>query len=375
MNIHDHPITIVGAGVAGLAVARALSLRGAEVDICERRGEIGEVGAGLQVSPNGLRVIDGLGLGEALRDVAVQAEAVILRDGASGRQVLRLDLSRTGGETYFVHRARLIEVLARGAFDANVEFEMGTPVEPGERAAFVIGADGWRSRFRAAINGEETPFFTGQVAWRALIPDAGSPPVADVFMGPGRHLVSYPLAGGLRNIVAVEERGVWAEAGWNHRDDPGAVRAAFAGFGGPVPDWLAALDDVYLWGLFRHEVADTWFDEKAAILGDAAHPTLPFLAQGANMALEDAWVMAALLGQMPRAEALALYQAARRPRVSRVIEAANANARNYHLSGLTKFAAHTGLRIAGRVAPDAALRRFDWLYGYDATTEFPMANS
>lgn len=372
MSMHHLPITVAGAGVAGLAVARALSLRGAEVDICERRGEIGEVGAGLQVSPNGLRVIDGLGLGDALRDVSLRADAVILRDGASGREVLRLDLTGDAGGYYFIHRARLIEVLARGAFDANVEFEMGTPAEPGEHAGFAIGADGWRSRFRTAINGEETPFFTGQVAWRALIPDAGSPPVAEVFMGPGRHLVSYPLAGGLRNIVAVEERGVWAEAGWNQRDDPSAVRAAFAGFGGPVPEWLAALEEVYLWGLFRHEVAETWYNDHSVILGDAAHPTLPFLAQGANMALEDAWVLAALITQMPWADAMATYQAARHDRVTRIIEAANANARNYHLGGLTKFTAHTALRAIGALSPDAARRRFDWLYDYDATAEFPM---
>ncbi|MEL6644624.1 MAG: FAD-dependent monooxygenase [Pseudomonadota bacterium] len=371
MTLLDLPVTVVGAGVAGLAVARALGLRGAEVNLCERRGEIGEVGAGIQLSPNGMRVIDALGLGDQLRAVALRSEGVILRDGRTGREVLHLDLTGAPGDYYFVHRARLIEVLARGAFDTDVEFEMGTPLEPGESAGVVVAADGWRSRFRTALNGDETPFFTGQVAWRALIPDAGSEPVAEVFMGPGRHLVSYPLANGLRNIVAVEERGIWADAGWNHRDDPAAVRAAFAEFGGPVPEWLAQIDEVYLWGLFRHEVAARWHDDKNVILGDAAHPTLPFLAQGANMALEDAWVLAAHMDGPSPAEAFAAYQAARQDRVTRAIEAANANARNYHLEGLSQMAAHTALRAVNALAPERALRRFDWLYGYDAPAAYP----
>ncbi|MEO0655444.1 MAG: FAD-dependent monooxygenase [Pseudomonadota bacterium] len=371
MTLANQSISVAGAGIAGLTVGRALALRGAQVRICERRGDIGEVGAGLQISPNGVRVMDALGLGDALRDVSIRAEAVVLRDGHSGREVLHLDLAGVPGDYLFVHRARLIEVLARGAFDSGVDFAMGTPLTPDEAEGFVVAADGWRSRFREELNPGETPFFTGQVAWRALIPDSGSVPVADVFMGPGRHLVSYPLANGLRNIVAVEERDAWADAGWNHRDDPATVRKAFADFGGPVPGWLAQLDEVYLWGLFRHEVAARWHAFETAIIGDAAHPTLPFLAQGANLALEDAWVLAAQLDALPQREALAAYQTARKERVTRAIEAANANAQNYHLAGLPRFLGHAGLRAVNALSPDLARRRFDWLYGYDAPSVFP----
>jgi salicylate hydroxylase len=182
--------------------------------------------------------------------------------------------------------------------------------------------------------------------------------------------VSYPLAGGLRNIVAVDERRDWAEEGWQHRDDPANLRRAFARFGGQVPGWLERVGEVHLWGLFRHPVAARWQDGTRVVLGDAAHPTLPFLAQGANMALEDAWVLAAMLDRLPQAEALAAYEAARKPRVTRIVEAATANARNYHLSNpLVRGVAHGVLRLGGALAPAQALKRFDWLYGFDATRD------
>jgi salicylate hydroxylase len=371
-HLRGRQIGVIGGGVAGLAVARALALRGARVTLFEQAPAIAEVGAGLQVSPNGLRVIDALGLGAALRSVALAGRAVVLRDFRKGAQVLRIDLSRDGaaGDYLFVHRARLIEVLEAGAREAGVSLRLGARIVGGALPAdLTIGADGLHSGVRAALNGSAPPFFTGQVAWRALIAESsGAPPEAQVFMGPRRHLVSYPLAGGLRNIVAVEERRDWAEEGWHHKDAPDHLRRAFARFGGPVPGWLAQVDEVHLWGLFRHPVAARWQDGARAILGDAAHPTLPFLAQGANLALEDAWVLADCLDRMPQAMALAAYEAARRPRATRVIDAATANARNYHLANpLVRGAAHTVLRLGGALAPAQALRRFDWLYGHDVT--------
>ncbi|NCO17201.1 MAG: monooxygenase, partial [Alphaproteobacteria bacterium] len=183
----------------------------------------------------------------------------------------------------------------------------------------------------------------------------------------------YPLRGGtMRNIVAVEERPIWVEEDWNLKDDPMALRLAFAGFSPRVRGWLEAVDEVWLWGLFRHPVAPVWQRNLAqgavAILGDAAHPTLPFLAQGANMALEDAWVLAAALARPgDRAAALAAYQAARAPRCTRIVAAANSNARAYHLGSPIRDLAHLGLKLAGRLAPDLMLRRFDWIYGHDVT--------
>lgn len=387
MTLKNTEFTVLGAGVAGLAVATALAQRGAKVVVMEQADAIREVGAGLQISPNGLVVLRAFGLEAALTDVATRTQAIQLRDGYSGDEVLRLEVAklRPAQAFHLVHRADLIEVLRAGAEAAGVELQLLQRVEAvdlsgstprlvtatgAERAAgFVIGADGLQSKVRAALNGAVAPFFTHQIAWRALIaatPD--DPAVAEVHMGAGRHLVSYPLRGGtLRNIVAVEERRQWVEEGWNLRDDPLEMRLAFDGFSPRVQGWLEAATDVWLWGLFRHPVAKHWIGQNAAILGDAAHPTLPFLAQGANMALEDAWVLADCLDRLGLAAGLPAYQAIRQFRCARIVQAANGNAKAYHLRDPMRTIAHLGLRLGGAVAPGLALRKFDWIYGHDVT--------
>ena len=389
MNLRNQPVTVLGGGVAGLAGAIALAQRGAEVRLLEQADRISEVGAGLQITPNGAAVLSALGLGAELERVGHAAQAVCLRNGRDGAPVLRLDLVRGGHARgyHFVHRADLIAMLEAAARAAGVDIRLGQRVARVEHARdgltlhldggrgqlttpLLIGADGLHSRLRRALNPSAEAFFTGQVAWRAVIPESpGAPAEAEVFMGPGRHLVSYPLRGGrARNIVAVEARGTWTEEGWHHRDDPQALRQAFAGFGGPVPGWLARVEELHIWGLFRHPVAESWHTQNCAILGDAAHPTLPFLAQGANMALEDAWVLAETLAtRADPGDAFTAYQAARASRVRRIVAVANRNARAYHLRAPLRPLAHAILRLGARIAPNAALRRFDWLYDHDVT--------
>lgn len=365
--LNGRHVAIVGGGIAGLTAAVALARRGAAVDIHERAPRIAEVGAGLQLSPNAMRVLAALGLEPALAAVSLPSRAVQLRD-ARGRPVARLDLAahRPDGRFRLIHRARLVEVLAGAARAAGARLHLGADIATPPKAALLIGADGLHSRIRQSLNGKERPFFTGQTAWRAVIPDPDPRPEAQVFMGPRRHLVSYPLAGDLRNIVAVIERPDWQDEGWSLKDDPANLRAAFAGFGGPVQDWLSAVDQVNIWGLFRHDVAPRWQDGHKALIGDAAHPTLPFMAQGAVMAIEDAWILAACLDTVAdQGAALARYQALRRPRASRIVQAANANARNYHLTGAKRLAAHAALRLASRMAPGQLIGRFDWIYDYD----------
>ena len=391
-QIEGREVTVLGAGVAGLTVARALAMRGARVTVLEQAEVIREVGAGLQITPNGAAVLRALGLETRLNEVGPRAQAVHLCDGRDGSCVLRMDLARLRPDMgwHFMHRADLIDLLAEAARAAGVQIRLLQRVAQvdlsgqipvietavGERisAPLVIGADGLHSMLRPALNGASRPFFTGQVAWRAVIPgDPSDPAIAEVHMGDGRHLVSYPLRGGLlRNIVAVEERRDWVEEGWNLRDDPMALRLAFEDFGPRVTGWLEQVEQCWLWGLFRHPVAAVWGRALpkgcAAILGDAAHPTLPFLAQGANMALEDAWVLAQMLDKHgPGDAALAAYQSARAARCTRIVAAANRNARAYHLSGIGREIAHAVLRIGGRIAPGAGLARFDWVHGFDVT--------
>lgn len=377
MTLADKTVLILGGGIGGLAAAVALRDCGAEVTLLEQAGGFREVGAGIQISPNGARVLSALGVDPE----RMQARAVILRN-ASGDRVLRMDLPQTGAGFHLVHRADCVAALAARADGMVTRFNaQAVAVDPtagrvtlsnGDSLAadLVVGADGLHSVSRGALNGHAKPFFTGQVAWRALIPgNATDPAQTEVFMGPGRHLVSYPLRGGtLRNLVAVEERKAWAEEGWTHPDSPDNLRRAFAGFGGPVPGWLDQVTQVYLWGLFRHQVAATWHEGRAVLLGDAAHPTLPFMAQGANLALEDAFTLARALDRTPDLPAgLAAYQAARRARVVRVVEAANRNARNYHLRAPLAPMAHMALRLSQRFVPNAPLRQFGWIYDHDVT--------
>lgn len=368
-------VTIVGAGIAGLATAIAMVERGARVTVLEQAPAITEIGAGIQVSPNGLAVLDGLGLGQAARDRGQPIAAICLHDGLTGRLVTRLALDRTARPYLAFHRADLIDMLAAEARARDTTVLLSSMVA--DPAAFagadlLIGADGLHSIVRTALNGDDAPAFTGQIAWRALVAGQSDPAgEVRVFMGPGRHLVTYPLRGGaLVNIVAVEETATWTRESWSAVGDADTLRAAFAGYGAEVQALLDRVEKVHLWGLFRHPIAVRWHDgRRAALVGDAAHPTLPFLAQGANMALEDAWVLSAHLDRHAPPNALAAYQAIRRPRVARAIRVANANARNYHLRRtLTRAAGHAVLSALGNTAPQALASRFDWLYRHDVTS-------
>ena len=386
-------VTVLGAGIAGLAAALALARRGRSVRVLERAGSLAEVGAGIQVSPNGMAVIDALGVGEALREAGQASHAVVLRDGPRGTEVARMSQKAGGRDPrpwLMLHRTDLLDVLARAATQAGVTIQTGRAAasliataddghvitfEDGtsEEVATLVAADGIRSVARTALNPPGLPRFSGQVAWRALVPgDAQAPvaPGATVFLGPGRHLVRYPLRGGaLVNVVAVEERADWAPDDWAAPGVPDEMRAAFAGFCPEVRALLDRVERCHLWGLFTRPVAARWHGNGLFLAGDAAHPTLPFLAQGANLALEDAWVLARCLAELPPARAGAAYQAARQGRARRAISAAAATARSYHLSHpAARGLAHGLLRVAGRVAPASISARYDWLHRFEVTT-------
>jgi salicylate hydroxylase len=376
-------VAVIGGGIGGLAAALAFARTGAQVTVFEQAPELREFGAGLQITPNGGVVLKALGLEAAATARSVRGEAVVPSDALTGREIARFDLTRLDGIPYrFFHRGDLLEILAEGCRGAGVVLRTGVrigaaspeegriSIAGGEILAFdvIVGADGLHSVLRPVLNGPDKPFFTGQVAWRAVIDAPGAAPEARIWMAPGRHIVTYPLAGRRLNIVAVQARRGWTDEGWNHPDDPENLRSAFSDCAPEIKAMLEKVGTARLWGLFRHPVAPNWQRGRAAILGDAAHPTLPFLAQGANLALEDAYVLAHECDRSPDlGAALAAYELARQSRVRKAIAAANGNAINYHLAGVSRRMAHAGLRTLGVVAPQMFLRRMDWLYGHDVT--------
>lgn len=385
-------IVVAGAGVAGLAAAAALGRAGHAVTVLEQAPALRDVGAGLQLSPNAMRAIDWLGAGEAARATGSRAEAVELRLHGSGRPVYRLALGRAaearwGAPYLHIHRADLLSALEAAARAARAEIRTGVRVtglrQSGEavildtdagpvEADLALGADGVRSPLRAALGLGGQPAFAGHVAWRGTVPAERLPsallsPRATVWMGPRRHLVTYPLREGrLLNFVAVEESAAWTEEGWSVPGDPDRLRASFAGWHPEVAQLMAAVGTTFRWGLFGHRPLPAWSRGRAALLGDAAHPTLPFLAQGAAMALEDAVVLARALAVHEVPSALEAWARARRPRAARLQAAAARNGRRFHVrSAPEQWVKAAALGGFARLAPGLAQGLNDWVYAYD----------
>jgi salicylate hydroxylase len=356
--------------------------------VLEQASELSEVGAGLQISPNGMVVLRALGLEADLKARgAVRAQAVSLCDYKRTGEVARLDLARLAPDQqyYFVHRADLLDVLNGAARRAGADIVLDAHVSdvvPGDvpeiqlsdgtlrRAELIVAADGVHSVARSVLNPQSSAFFTKQVAWRAIVPNViAQGPEARIYMAPGQHIVSYPIRNSeFLNLVAVEERDDWSDEGWNHTGESQDLLRRFAQFQGDAAQTLGVVQNVSVWGLFRHPVAEIWGQNGVVLVGDAAHPTLPFLAQGANMALEDAWALGRCIGANDGNAALAAYTEMRQQRVRRVIKTANGNAWRYHLQhGPVRFGAHTVMRIISKTAPRLMTKPFDWLYGYDIT--------
>ena len=349
-----------------MAAAAALAQRGARVTLHEQADAFGEVGAGLQVSWNGQQVLRALGAVDAVPPEASVSPGTAMVDGPSARRVALIPPPGPG-PTWYLHRADLLALLLRCAKVSGVDLQLGRVVTPGAVTAdLVIAADGGQSVWRSGIDGPVTPAFSGQVAWRALVTNPVPAPLAPatLAMGPRAHMVVYPLRGGrLTNIVAVEERSHWTDEGWRQAGDPDEFRTRFADFRPVFGALLDRVGEVHRWALHMRPVARTWVRDNVALLGDAAHPTLPFMAQGACLALEDAFVLAARVDALGVTEGLAAYQAARRDRAARVVALARGNAWRFHLGRPWSWGAQAVLAVgAGLLA-----RRLDWVYGYDAT--------
>lgn len=382
MNISGLKFGVIGGGIGGLAAAVALRQRGAQVTVFEQAAELAEVGAGLQISANGMVVLRALGVAGDTPVAGLQSHGTELRDYRAGRLISQIP-PPAAGPTYYYHRADLLRLLHKAAIRDGVELRLGAEVaemrkHPSEAEIVLtdgaricvdcaIAADGGRSAIRPLLNGVEAPEFTHQVAWRATIPwqRRDDFPRAVLTMGPGRHVVTYPLRDhALMNIVAVEERSDWHEEGWRRRGDPEDLLRRFADFGGVVGGILNQVQEPHLWALFLRPVAATWQNGRMALLGDAAHPTLPFMAQGACLALEDTWALIrSLEEQSGLSQALVEYEAGRRPRAEKVVAAAGSNARNFHLQGPKRLAAQLALMAVG----PRLSKKYDWIYSYDVT--------
>ena len=378
-------VVIVGAGIGGLALALALHRRGVRPLILERSPTLEAVGAGVQLGPNATRILHDLGVGPALAAVASTPKKAQVRDGRSGAVRLRLPLGeraveRWGTPYLQVHRGDLQHVLLEAVRTRGAgEIRLGAGVERVERggvalrggehveADLVVGCDGVRSAVRPWVVVGSAAQPSGEIAWRALIPAdrlAHPPGGAVVWTWRNRHLVAYPVrAGAAVNLVAVTPGRLPSE-GWSEPGDPAALRAAFADAEPAARTLLEAVDSVARWSLAELAPLPTWVGEGVALLGDAAHPMLPYLAQGAAMAIEDADALARRLGEPGALKAhLAAYAAERGPRATRVQAASRRNGMIFHLP-----APLSALGFASAGAVDAlrggAMSRLDWLYGY-----------
>jgi salicylate hydroxylase len=392
-------IFVAGAGIGGLTASLALAARGFRVVVLEKAERLEEIGAGLQLSPNASRILVDLGLRPRLAARAATPDTISLMSVQSNGEVARLPLGQTaaandGAPYWVVHRADLQAALqAEVKEHHDIELRLGCQFEDvathakgltvvqrnGMRrqqdlALALIGADGIWSAVRHHLFPELQPQFSGLIAWRGTL-DVGQLPReyasrgVQLWMGPNAHLVAYPISGARQiNIVAVVP-GTWNRPGWSAVGDGNELRSAFASprWPGPARMMITAVDDWRRFALFTVPDAGEWSQGAIALLGDSAHAMLPFAAQGAGMAIEDAAVLARCLAEAQNdggpaiAAALERYGRERRPRVARVQRAAKRNGMIYHLSGPAALARDVAIKAIGG---SRLLARQAWVYNW-----------
>jgi len=385
-------VLIAGAGLGGLAAAASLMKRGYAVEVVEQAPQLGEVGAGIQQSANGVKVLYDLGLKDELERVSVKPNDYEFRRFDTGELMHKIPfagahLRQHGAPYYHIHRADLHRMLldkvrelggdcirlnakatrfTEGADGVTLHLADGTAV----KGDILVGADGIKSAVRSQIVGEMPATYTGYVAWRLTVPREKLPPnlmeiVGAVWCGPKNHCVVYWLcSGNVLNFVGCPERAEWEEEAWTQRRPWAELKEAYAGWHPTIQAILDAADrnECYRWALNHRKPVYEWSTARATLLGDAAHPTLPFLAQGAVMAIEDGAVLArALDGAGSLTDALQVYQRARVERTARVVIESSEHGGLYHIVDAKEM--HEAF-----AKKNPAKERAEWLYNYDPLT-------
>jgi len=392
-------VAVIGAGIGGCAAALALRRAGCIVDVYEQAPVKGEVGAGIQISPNASRLLRAYGLASQLEAIAVRPSMTEARRWDDGRILSREQLGPAmerdfGAPYYHVHRADLLRIISDAIpphslhmgwrcagivqHDDRVEmaFEGGAVVE----ADVAIGADGIHSVVRDKLFGTEQPRFSGNVAYRGLVPTErighlGIEQKSTNWMGPGGHFVHYFVSGGrYLNFVAVSEQASWQRESWNDRGEVSDALECYKGWHPQLHAILNAVDhdNIFKWALFDRDPLPSWTVGRVALLGDACHPMLPYMAQGAAQAIEDGAVLAACLHGVPGvgvSDALKRYETIRKPRASDIQALARRNSQIFHLRDGPeqqardgRMAAHAGGRDTAPVNPARSM-----IFAYDAT--------
>ena len=383
----DRPILIVGGGLGGLTLSLCLAKLGIASIVVERRSELSETGAGIQLSPNCLRVYDHLGMADAIEKIAFEPSRIEFRDWRYSRIIYQIELSgyreKLGFPYFTVHRGQLIELLLSNIsktelvqlyldrevddFSAEkngVEIHLGGETLCG---SLLVGADGIGSTIRSKLFGLGKAFFTGHVAWRALVPvnrltKSIREMESRVWWGPGKHLVTYLVQGGsVLNCVAVVENASWFHESWHEPCNPDELLKEFSKWNLDALEIVQSIasDDLFKWGLFKRDRLKTWNRGRVVLLGDACHAPLPFMAQGAAMAIEDAACLSLCLSEeKDYAVSFNKFEKLRKARTEKVLKMSAQNGRVFHLSGLSA-------KMRDVVLKFYKPRLNDFLYGYN----------
>ena len=368
------PLTIVGAGIAGLTLALCLHQRGITSKIIEKRPALANEGAGIQITPNAFHVLAGLGLGDTFKQRAHVSQTVTLRESTTHHKIVQMPLGepfarRHDAPYLVVHRADLMAILHEACKDAGIQILFGETLNDEQADTPVIGADGVWSTTRQRISNTGAKF-SNRIAFRAII-DAEDGEAFDkthdvtVTFGPKAHFVYYPIKGGKQlNMVCIvqSEQNAKGENRWSAPATSTDVLSHLPNWSATIKTLIKRTNEWQRWPLYTVAPESPWTNNTTALIGDAAHAMVPFVAQGGAMAIEDAAVLAhAIATHEDISTAFKAYEDARKARVTKVWQEAMANGKRYHMSGLAAIARNVGLKAIGG---ERMANRYNWIYDW-----------